>query len=64
MPANYCLQAVPLQAGHHLLRLEYSPLGFRVGRFVSLTSLAGFLLLLAWVVKNRSSRVSAGTVLP
>ncbi|MGA3182888.1 MAG: hypothetical protein ABSF38_21415, partial [Verrucomicrobiota bacterium] len=29
LPANYCLRAISLQAGRHLLRVEYSPLGFR-----------------------------------
>lgn len=45
MPANYCLRAVPLTAGHHLLRLEYAPFGFRVGRWVSIASLGAFLVL-------------------
>ncbi len=50
MPANYCLQAVPLAAGHHVLRLEYSPPSFRVGRIVSIIAWITFLPLagLAW----------------
>jgi uncharacterized membrane protein YfhO len=52
MPANSCLRAIPLSAGHHLMRVEYSPSGFRVGRVVSLVSLAVFLVLSARVVKN------------
>ena len=56
MPANYCLRAIPLSAGHHLLRLEYSPLGFRVGKVVSIAALALFLALsaLAGVRQNSS----------
>ncbi len=45
LPANYCLRAIPLAAGHHLLRLEYAPLGFEVGKWVSMISLGAFLVL-------------------
>ena len=38
MPANYCLRVIPLAAGHHLLRVEYSPLGFRIGKVVSIAA--------------------------
>ena len=31
MPADYCVRAVPLAAGHHLLRLEYRPAAFLIG---------------------------------
>jgi len=54
MPADYCLRAIPLAAGHHLLRVEYSPLGFRVGKAVSITALAVFLVLTVWRWKARS----------
>jgi hypothetical protein len=47
MPANYCLRAIPLEAGHHLLRVEYSPLGFRIGKAVSIVAVAVFLALCA-----------------
>jgi len=45
MPANYCLRAIPLAPGHHLLRLEYSPLGFRIGKVVSIVAWAIFIVL-------------------
>lgn len=45
IPANYCLRAIPLAAGHHLLRLEYAPLGFRIGKWVSMISVGIFLVL-------------------
>jgi hypothetical protein len=54
MPADYCLRAIPLSAGHHLLRVEYSPLGFRVGKVVSLVAVGVFFLLAGLVVKNQS----------
>ena len=43
-PANYILRAIPLEAGEHLLRIEYSPLLYRVGRVVSVISI--FLILI------------------
>jgi hypothetical protein len=47
MPANYILRAIPLSKGHHLFRLEYMPLGFRIGKWVSLIAViiyAGLLI--------------------
>lgn len=35
MPANYVLRAIPLQAGHHRIRVEYAPASFRNGAIVS-----------------------------
>jgi len=46
LPANYILRAVPLAIGHHLLRVEYRPLGFAVGKWISLTSLVVFVAAL------------------
>ncbi|HVT89558.1 MAG TPA: hypothetical protein VHD56_11945 [Tepidisphaeraceae bacterium] len=43
MPANYCQIGVPLVAGKHHLILEYSPLAFRVGRWVSIFALLAYL---------------------
>lgn len=45
LPADWTLRAVPLQAGHHHLRVVYKPVGWREGVWVSLLSLAfcGFL---------------------
>jgi hypothetical protein len=48
MPANYVLRAVPLSKGHHLFRLEYMPLGFRIGKWVSLISVIIYAGLLIW----------------
>ena len=45
MPANYCLRVIPLAAGHHLLRVEYSPSGYRLGKAVSIAAWAVFLAL-------------------
>ena len=54
MPANYCLRAIPLAAGHHFLRIEYSPLGFRIGKVVSIAAWAIFIVLAGTAVRLRS----------
>jgi hypothetical protein len=53
VPANYCLRAIPLAAGHHLLRIEYSPLGFRTGKVVSIAAWAIFIVLTGLAVRLR-----------
>lgn len=56
LPANYILRAIPLSAGKHRLLVEYSPLAFRVGAWVSSLSLVVFLGLVAW--QWRRARIS------
>src|SRR5262249_2732209 len=46
LPANYILRAIPLAAGHHLLRIEYRPVAFAIGKWISLISVVGFLAAL------------------
>jgi len=46
LPANYVLRAVPLTAGHHLLRVEYRPVAFAIGKWISLICVVAFLLAL------------------
>src|SRR5262249_37466674 len=41
-PANYILRAVPLAAGHHRLRIEYSSLEFQLGKWISIGSILLF----------------------
>lgn len=50
MPADYTLMAVPLGPGHHLIRLEYAPSGWVIGRWISLASL---LIYIAFIVYTR-----------
>ena len=54
IPANYVLQAIPLQAGRHRIRLEYLPTSFRIGSWISLVSLVGYGA--AWLHVLRRSR--------
>jgi len=46
MPADYTLMAIPLHAGEHHLRLEYKPKAFVVGKWISLSALIVYLLLI------------------
>jgi hypothetical protein len=59
MPANYCLRAVPLAAGHHRFRVEYSPSAYRIGKVISLSALGVFLALSALVVVNQPAKATA-----
>jgi len=46
LPANYILRAVPLATGHHLLRIEYRPIAFEIGKWISLVCTVAFLAAL------------------
>jgi len=61
LPANYVLRAIPLSPGHHHIQIEYAPIGFRVGTWISILSLAGFLIATALDV--RRSRLQPRSVL-
>src|SRR5205823_14036105 len=54
MPANWTLQAIPLSAGKHHLRIEYAPAAFRIGAWVS--GIALILYLLAILAQLRTSK--------
>jgi hypothetical protein len=43
LPANYVLRAVPLAAGHHRFRVEYAPVGFTIGKWISIVAFVLFL---------------------
>jgi len=58
-PANYCLRAIPLAAGHHRIRVEYTPVAFRIGVCVSIISLLAFVMLAArWLQRVGSVKAS------
>jgi hypothetical protein len=56
MRANYVLRAVPLAAGHHRFRMAYRPLGFVVGKWISIASAAAYLALLLWWCRRRAEQ--------
>lgn len=59
MPANYILRAIPLEAGRHHFRLEYSPASFRTGAWISLFSLAIYVSAGVVSLRRRGTRRSA-----
>ncbi len=58
VPADYTLLAIPLAAGEHNLRLEYAPVSFRVGEWVTLIALLGYFVTGGWLV-HRGRAASA-----
>jgi hypothetical protein len=54
IPADYSLIGIPLMAGKHHFVLEYSPLAFRVGRWVSIISLICFISVVV-LLKRKSA---------
>jgi Bacterial membrane protein YfhO len=55
LPANYVLRAVPLAAGHHLLRVEYRPVAFVIGIWISLICAVAYLAALVWCRRANTS---------
>ena len=53
MPANYTLMAIPLAAGEHRLILEYKPLAFLIGKWLSLFSLMIYIIALICYLRKR-----------
>ena len=49
MPANYILRAIPLAAGRHLIRLDYLPSMFIVGKWVSIVTVAIYAISIAFL---------------
>jgi hypothetical protein len=62
LPADYVLRGIPLAAGRHLICIEYAPVGFRIGRWISLSALAALLCGVAlWRCRaSRRSTLAAG----
>jgi hypothetical protein len=56
LPADYVLRAIPLSEGHHHILIEYAPLGFRIGVWVSALSLFAFLVVIVLCARNRHPR--------
>jgi hypothetical protein len=61
LPANYCLMAIPLSAGEHIFRIEYLPIAFCVGKWISIASITVYFVFLAfYLYKRRQKRFSRG----
>lgn len=57
LPADYTLMAIPLAAGKHLLRLEYAPSGYVIGRWISMVALAAYIIAVgAYLGRDRLLR--------
>jgi hypothetical protein len=62
LPADYCLRGIPLDKGHHKILLEYRPIAYVVGKWVSLVSWGLFIAgLFAWHARRRNDRVLPAT---
>jgi hypothetical protein len=59
MPANYALRAIPLAAGRHHFLLEYVPIGYKVGKWISIASLLAWIYLVFRDWRLRSGRIEA-----
>ncbi len=52
MPADYFLRAIPLAPGHHHFLVEYRPLAFEAGKWVSIVSCLLYFVWLFQIVKT------------
>lgn len=56
LPANYVLRAIPLSQGHHRIRLEYMPVAFQAGTWISIVSAISFAFVVGYHVRKNRSR--------
>ncbi len=65
MPADYTLRAIPLAAGRHHIMLEYAPIGYKIGKWISIVSTLawGFLLILYWTRQETKTEAPAEAAL-
>ncbi|MCK4390725.1 MAG: hypothetical protein KAV83_10890 [Desulfobacterales bacterium] len=52
MPANYVLRAIPLSKGHHRICVEYLPLAFQIGKWVSLSAVIAYVMSIGWYFRR------------
>jgi hypothetical protein len=55
MPANFFQRGIPLHPGSHHFFLEYRPMSFVVGKWVSTVSLVFYLVFLGFIFKFRKT---------
>ncbi len=56
MPANYALQAIPLEPGTHHLLVEYAPASFRVGVWMTAMSVVATVICASLLLRRRSGK--------
>lgn len=57
MPADHVLRAIPLAAGKHRILMEYSPPGYRAGKWISIAALLAYGA--AWGAATRKPKADA-----
>ncbi|HTZ39263.1 MAG TPA: hypothetical protein VMB77_03840 [Syntrophales bacterium] len=64
IPANYTLRGVPLTPGHHHFRMEYRPLSFWIGAWISVAGVAAWMVIavyLGWRKRNSDAGAHSTT---
>ncbi|MGE5789354.1 MAG: hypothetical protein ACM33C_00640, partial [Syntrophaceae bacterium] len=64
IPANYTLRGVPLAPGHHHFRMEYRPVSFVIGAWLSLIAAAAWLAVAGVLLWRRRHPDDSGAKLP
>ena len=65
MPADYVLRAIPLRAGDHRIRMEYRPVSFLFGKWISLAAWLMFAVATGWcLVRGRRQGRQATAAAP
>jgi hypothetical protein len=62
LPADYTLMVVPLSTGSHVIRLEYAPSGYLIGRWISVSGLAAYvtgLTIFLWRRRGLKTKVDS-----
>jgi len=60
IPANYTLRGVPLVPGHHHFRMEYRPVSFVIGIWLSLGGVAAWLAIAGFLVRRKRNQDAKG----
>ncbi|RJP16666.1 MAG: hypothetical protein C4520_18140 [Candidatus Abyssobacteria bacterium SURF_5] len=57
--ADYLFIAIPVEAGKHVIEVQYLPAGYRVGKWISIISITLFAFLLAYDLARRRAKSMA-----
>lgn len=65
IPANWALRAIPLQPGHHRIRMEYRPHSFDLGMGISITAVMAAFCTIATLlaIRLQRGRTAQGSVI-